>query len=210
MDPKNLMPFAPGQVIFREGEQGELMYILVEGAVELTKKTGKGETILKTVSQPYEFFGEMALVDGRPRSATARAKTIAKLAPIDQATFERMILTNGKFALKIIKVLSERIRRSNAQIGDLIETLPRERLVRGLVDYAVQGGERIYSGIKVNVDEVAAWMNTHLGISAAEAGLFIHRLVKEESISYAATSARSKEAVVLSEDFIRANNRRTG
>jgi CRP/FNR family cyclic AMP-dependent transcriptional regulator len=209
MDTKNVYSYAPGEIIFKEGDEGEFMYILLQGSVDLTKKVGKGETILKTVSIPYEFFGEMALVDGRPRSATARANGAAKLALIDQPSFENMILTNGKFALKIIKVLSERIRRSNTQIGDLIETLPRERLLRGIVDFATQKGERVYSGIKVGVDETAAWMNTRLGISTQDAANFIQRLVKEESISYAASSLRSKECLLLSEDFIKANNRRT-
>jgi len=177
------------------------------GSVELTKKVGKGETILKTVSLPFEFFGEMALVDEGQGRHRPRTQSTTKLAVIDQATFENMILTNGKFALKIIKVLSERIRRSNIQIGDLIETLPRERIIRGLVDYALLKGERIFSGIKLNVDEASAWMNTHLGISLAEAVNFIHRLVKEESINYAPTSSRVRESVVLSSEFIKANNR---
>ena len=58
-----------GETVFAEGDAGDIMYVLLEGAVELRKKVGKGETVLKTVSTPNDFFGEMALIDDRPRSA---------------------------------------------------------------------------------------------------------------------------------------------
>ena len=126
----NVTQFESGEVIFREGEPGDRMYILLAGAVELKIKVDRGETVIKTIDTPNEFFGEMALIDERPRSATAVALRRTNLLAVDGPTFEAMILTNGKFALKIIKVLSERIRRSNEQVSDLIETMPRERIAR--------------------------------------------------------------------------------
>jgi CRP/FNR family transcriptional regulator/CRP/FNR family cyclic AMP-dependent transcriptional regulator len=118
--------YGKGDVIFKEGEKGDLMYVLLEGAVELKMKVEGGETVIKTVDTPNDFFGEMTLLDERPRSATAIASLPTKVLAVDGPTFESMILSNGKFALKIIKVLAARIRRSNVQISELIETMPKD------------------------------------------------------------------------------------
>jgi len=129
MENDNVMDYESGESIFREGEVGDLMYILLLGSVDLKMKVERGETVLKTVDTPNEFFGEMALLDDRPRSASAVATKRTRVLAVNRQTFETMILTNGKFALKIIKVLADRIRRSNDQVSDLIETMPRERIV---------------------------------------------------------------------------------
>jgi CRP-like cAMP-binding protein len=206
----NVKTFESGDLIFKEGEKGDLMYVLLEGAVELKMKVEGGETLLKTVDTPNDFFGEMALLDDRPRSATAIAAKKTRALAVDGPTFESMILANGKFALKIIKILSARVRRSNGQVSELIETMPRERMARGMVDFALRHGERIHEGrIKVNVEALKAWMNSHLGASMGEIESGIYRLLKDETISWAPTSARTKENIVLPEEFVKANDRRT-
>ncbi len=185
------------------------MYILLSGAVDLKKKVDRGEKVLKTVDAPNDFFGEMALIDGRPRSATAVAVKPSKLLVIDESSFEKIILTNGRFALKVIKVLSDRIRNSNFQITDLIETGPRERIQRGMADFAIRYGEKIFNGgTKIPVEGMKTWINSHLGIQKEEIDLHLFRLVKDETVSYAPSSAKTKDNIVLSEDFVRTYNRR--
>lgn len=205
----NVKLLEPGDVVFKEGERGDLMYVLLEGAVELKKKVERGETVLKTVDTPNDFFGEMALLDDRPRSASAIAVKKTKVLAVDGPTFESMILANGKFALKIIKVLAARIRRSNDQVSELIETMPKERIARGMADFALRHGERIHEGaIKVNVEAMKVWINTHLGAAQDEIEAAIYRLLKDETISWAPTSAKTKENLVLPSPFIKANDRR--
>jgi CRP/FNR family transcriptional regulator, cyclic AMP receptor protein len=209
MDGKNLSTFNTGDFVFREGESGSYMFILIEGAVDLKKKVEKGETVLKTVDTPNDFFGEMALIDNRPRSASAVATKPTKLIMVDQTIFENLILNNSKFALKIIKVLSERIRTSNIQISDLIETVPKERIVRGMVDFAIHHGEKIFNGgTKINIEAMKEWVNTHLGIATDDIDSYIFRLLKENTLNYAPTSQKKREDIVLSADFIKANDRR--
>jgi CRP-like cAMP-binding protein len=186
------------------------MYILLQGAVDLTMKVDRGETILKTVSSPNEFFGEMALLDDRPRSASAVATRRTRVIAVDGQTFETMILTNGKFALKIIKVLAERIRNSNNQVSELIETMPRERIARSMADYAIHHGERIHEGaIKVNIEAMKTWINGHIGASVEEIDAAIFRLLKFESILWAPTSAKTKECAILPQTFVQENDRRS-
>jgi CRP/FNR family transcriptional regulator, cyclic AMP receptor protein len=206
----NVKVYEPGDFIFKEGEKGDLMYVLLEGVVDLTMKVEHGETVLKTVDTPNDFFGEMALLDERPRSASAVAEKKTKVLAVDGPTFESMILTNGKFALKIIKVLAARIRVSNDQVSELIETMPKERIARGMTDFAVRHGELIHDGgIKVNVEAMKNWINTHLGAGQDEIEVAIYRLLKDATIAWASTSSKTKENLVLPKEFVKENDRRT-
>jgi CRP-like cAMP-binding protein len=94
-----------GTDIFREGDHGDRMYIVSEGVVELSVK-GK---VIATVSKGG-IFGEMALIDDKPRSATARAKTDCEFATIDEAKFFELVHEKPSFALEVMKVLVERLR----------------------------------------------------------------------------------------------------
>lgn len=207
---ENMKDYESGDLIFKEGEVGNLMYILIQGSVDLKMKVERGETVLKTVDKPNEFFGEMALLDDRPRSASAVATKRTRVLAVDRQTFETMILTNGKFALKIIKVLADRIRSSNDQVSDLIETMPRDRIARGMTDFATHYGERIHDGaIKVNVAAMTVWLNSHIGAPPDEIESAMFRFIKNEMISWAPTSATTHENIVLPENFIKENDRRS-
>ena len=107
--PELLVPFKPGQTIFREGEYGDTMYVLVEGVVEVVV----GFKVVGAF-QPVEIFGEMAVIDAGPRSATVRAKTYCKLAPVNQKRFVFLIQQKPQLALHIMKILVERIRWMNS------------------------------------------------------------------------------------------------
>lgn len=201
--------YEAGDIIFKEGDEGRLMYVLLEGQVDLRVKVDKGEAVIKTVSTPNDFFGEMALIDEKPRSATARAERKTRVLVVDGPSFEAMILQNGKFALKIIKVLSQRLRSSNDRVSELIETLPKERLARGLADYAFRFGETIHDGsYKVGIDHMTTWINQHLGFPAEEIESGIQRFIKGGVLSYALTSAKTHEHLILPLAFMKENDRR--
>ena len=100
-----------GETIFRAYDMGSEMYIILEGEVELTI----GSNTLETLG-PGESFGEMALIDQAPRTATAVAKTACKLAVIPERRFLFMVQTTPQFALQIMKVMADRLRKMNAQL----------------------------------------------------------------------------------------------
>ena len=101
----------PGETIFRTWDMGAEMYVVLEGEVELTID-GK---VLETLG-PGEPFGEMALIDQAPRVATAVAKTQCKLAVISEKRFLFMVQTTPHFALQIMKVMADRIRKMNERM----------------------------------------------------------------------------------------------
>ena len=209
MEQGQVRTVSQGETVFSEGGKGDLMYILLEGAIELRKKVVGGETVLKTVSSPNDMFGEMALIDGRPRSATAVAAKQSKLLVVDGPSFENMILSNGKFALKIIKVLSDRIRHSNATIEELIETAPRERFIHGMVDFAHRFGERIHDGrVRISVKDLRTWVNGRLGFSLEETDAILARLLKGEIVTLSAMGGKGHEEILVPENILRDFDRR--
>ena len=97
-----------GEVIFRAYDMGFEMFIILEGEVELAI----GSKVVETLG-PGEPFGEMALIDQAPRVATATAKTPCKLAVISERRFLFMVQTTPYFALDIMKVMADRLRKMN-------------------------------------------------------------------------------------------------
>jgi CRP/FNR family transcriptional regulator, cyclic AMP receptor protein len=98
--------YAAGQTIFTLGDAGEHMYIVRSGAVDLSI----GDKVVETV-EANGIFGELALVDGQVRSATARARESCELAPIDKKTFVLMVDEAPHFALNVMRVMANRLRR---------------------------------------------------------------------------------------------------
>ncbi len=102
-----LATYDPGEIIFAEGDKGGHMYVVRSGDVEI-EQNGK---IIETLSGGG-IFGEMALIDGSPRSATARAKTACELAPINEKSFLFLVHETPFFAIAVMRTLAERLRRS--------------------------------------------------------------------------------------------------
>jgi CRP-like cAMP-binding protein len=100
--------YGASQSIFQEGDEGDCMYIVKEGEVDLLYK-GK---LLATV-MPGGIFGEMALIDYLPRSATAIAKSECRLIPVDEKHFARLVQETPAFALQVMRVLVQRLRLMN-------------------------------------------------------------------------------------------------
>jgi CRP-like cAMP-binding protein len=197
--------FERGEIIFREGDLGDLMYILKRGTVELKKKVEKGEVVLKTITKPSEFFGEMALIDRQPRSASAMAVAETTVLAIDGPSFEKMIISNGSFALKIIKILSERIRNTNLQLEKLIETSPRKRIMNGMAGYAFQFGEHLANGpFKVSLRDLRLWINSHQGIAFEELDACVAWMLHSRIVAYAGTS---RDHLIISDRFVREYNK---
>jgi CRP-like cAMP-binding protein len=105
-NPNETRVVSAGTVVFSEGDPGTEMFGIVEGEVEL-----RGSGGLKQRLGPHEVFGEMALVDDSPRSATAVAVTETTLATIDRHRFLFLIQETPMFALEVMAVIADRLRK---------------------------------------------------------------------------------------------------
>ena len=102
--------FQANSTIFAEGSPGDAMYVVLDGEVELRVR---GEVL--EVAGPGDIVGEMALIDTKPRSATARAISDCRLASVDERRFLYLVHDTPLFALHVMRVLADRLRRMNAQ-----------------------------------------------------------------------------------------------
>jgi signal transduction histidine kinase len=119
--------FKEGEVIFDEGDPGDSLYLVGEGSIKISKtgRGGKQETL--GFIQPGNFFGEMALFDGQPRSAKATAAAPTLLASVDDRTFQHILeLAPSRLHMNFLRSVSERLRHVNAHF--IAEVMRTERL----------------------------------------------------------------------------------
>lgn len=100
--------YAAGDVIFGEGDKGDAMYVVRTGEITVERDGRVMETL-----GAGDIFGEMALIDGAPRSATARAKTDCEVAPINEKTFLFLVHETPFFAIAVMRTLAGRLRHMN-------------------------------------------------------------------------------------------------
>jgi CRP/FNR family transcriptional regulator, cyclic AMP receptor protein len=105
---KESIAFPAGRYVCKSGEPGEAMYIVTEGEVDILD----GSAVLETAG-PGSIVGELALIDDEPRSAAVIAKTDCRLVPVDRHRFQYMVQETPLFALSVMKVLADRLRRKN-------------------------------------------------------------------------------------------------
>ncbi len=110
---KCINEYGVGDVIFEEGSTGRELYVVLDGQVEIAKVNGASKTVIITLGKG-EFFGEMAVIDGSSRSATAiAASDNTRVMRINHARFVYLVSQQPAFALMIMDALSKRLRASN-------------------------------------------------------------------------------------------------
>ena len=116
-----------GEVIFREGDQGDLLYLVGEGSVKISKSGRGGEQETLGYIQSGNFFGEMALLDGQPRSAMATAAETTLLGTVDEPTFQHILeLAPSRLHMNFLRSVTERLRSINSHF--ISEVMRTERL----------------------------------------------------------------------------------
>jgi len=111
---KCINEFDVGDVIFEEGSTGRELFVVLDGRIDIVKKSGASKTVIVTLSKG-EFFGEMAVIDGSARSATAvSAAPNTRVMRINHARFVYLVSQQPAFALMVMDALSKRLRASNA------------------------------------------------------------------------------------------------
>lgn len=191
---KNVKFYLAGEIIFAEGAPGDLMFVILEGEVEILKAAQAGSAKVLSVLGKGEFFGEMALLDDRPRSASAVAKTDAKLLGMNDAVLDTYIQSNPEFAGKMIRNLVQRLRGANKLIEQALAGNTGKVVLEGLAEYAREKGLPTVKGLRVSVPAFADWAAGHLGIpersipdivrSLIERGLVLTSALGENEIVY--------------------------
>lgn len=114
-----------GKVLFRDGDEGELLYVVSRGELAVIKEVDGTEREL-AVLLAGAFVGELSLLNGEPRSATVKAKTDCVLQVYDRPSFEALLHRNPSVAVRIVYELANRLQTSNNALAQLRRQLEQE------------------------------------------------------------------------------------
>jgi CRP-like cAMP-binding protein len=132
-------------VVFFENEEGDSFFMILEGRIKVTILGDDGREIILSVLGPGDFFGEMALLDNEPRSATAIAVEESELLILQRTDFQG-VATKRTITGALIRVLTARLRRANHQISTLALLDVYGRVARVILDMAREEGKRLKDG----------------------------------------------------------------
>jgi CRP-like cAMP-binding protein len=146
--------YAAGTILFHEGEPGEEMYVIRSGKVRISKRVYDGERTLGVLGAG-EFFGEMAILSGKPRSATATVVEDARLLAIDGKIFETMIQANLEVAVRMIRKLATRLANADKQI-EMLLLKDHDLRVASYFLGLMEAQDVDFGKVNVDVEEIAA------------------------------------------------------
>ena len=141
-----------GDILFREGDQGDRLYVIGEGKIKLGRTSADGRENLLAILGPGEMFGELALFDPGPRTATATAVAEAQLIALGHEDLSSFLSGRPAIAATLLAALARRLRRTNETLADLVFTDVPGRVAKALLDLSNRFGRPSEDGILVAHD----------------------------------------------------------
>ncbi|HVU60264.1 MAG TPA: Crp/Fnr family transcriptional regulator [Mycobacteriales bacterium] len=141
-----------GHIVFSEGDDGDRLFIVLDGKVKITRASMDGRENLIAVLGTAEMFGELSLFDPGPRTASVSAVTDATLASLDHDDLRPLLLERPGVAVELLQALAQRLRRTNEAMADLVFTDVPGRVAKALLDLADKFGVVEADGTRVRHD----------------------------------------------------------
>lgn len=189
--------FRAGEVLFREGEAGAEMFVIQGGLVQVSKRVGDEERPIAVLGRG-EFLGEMAILNRKPRTATATALEDTPCLVFDGKTLETMIAKNTEIAVRLVKKLASRLDAADTLVEILLHPDPRARVLMGLKRHAEAFGDTVEKGVELHVD--AATLAQEVGVERSQVEEVLTRLRRLRIVSPAGTG---DDAALLVTDVAR-------
>lgn len=141
-----------GEILFGEGDEGDQLYVVIEGKIKLGRRSVDGRENLIAILGPGQMFGELSFFDPGPRSATATAVTDVELRSLGHSALNPVLQSHPDVAYALLNQLAGRLRRTNEVVGDLVFSDVPGRVSKALLDLASRFGRQADDGIHVNHD----------------------------------------------------------
>jgi CRP/FNR family transcriptional regulator/CRP/FNR family cyclic AMP-dependent transcriptional regulator len=154
-----------GDIIFQKDDPGESLFLVESGSVAISVPGVDGSEMTLARVGPGDFFGDMSLLDGSPRSASAVAAAESTLLVLERDDFIGLIRQRPEAALSILAVITQRLRGSDEMISDLRFLDAGGRLARRLLDLAADHGVRRQDGILLNMRLTQEELATMIGVT---------------------------------------------
>jgi CRP/FNR family transcriptional regulator len=139
-------------VVFREGEPGDRLFIVIDGKVKISRAAADGRENVLAVLGATEMFGELSLFDPGPRTATVTTVTETTLASLDHDDLRPLLSERPGVAVHLLQALAQRLRRTNEAMADLVFTDVPGRVAKALLDLADKFGVAESAGTRVRHD----------------------------------------------------------
>ena len=176
--------FTPKEVIFQKGDPGDRLYAITSGRVGITTLSEEGKEIILNILDPGEIFGEIALLDGKQRTADAVAMEATELLGVNRAHFLQLLERNPKLCIRLMIVLCERIRWTSDIIEDTIFLDVPHRLAKRLLTLVEQYGESTEAGIRIKIRLSQENLGQMLGVTRESINKGIRLLEEKHIIVY--------------------------
>ena len=139
-----------GQVLFKEGDPGDRLFVVVEGKLKLGTSSGDGRENLLSILGPGDMFGELSLFDPGPRTATATAVTDSRVLALANDQVIGWVTAHPQVSLQLLKRLARRLRRTNEVLADLVFADVPGRVAKAIMDLGERFGTKKDDGLHVN------------------------------------------------------------
>lgn len=143
--------FQPGDVVMRKGDPGDAMYVIMRGQVRIVLPSNDGGEALVATMDEGDFFGELSLIDGEPRSATIIATEPTETMVVYREGFQDFLRASPEIAIEMLQALSRRLRQSDEFIADAAFLDVPGRLAKKLLELAERYGKTGPSGISIGL-----------------------------------------------------------
>lgn len=176
--------YAKGEVIFHQGDVGTALFIIRKGEVAIRLSSSDGRAVTLALLKRGEAFGELALLDGEPRSTDAVTREEAHLLSLHQEDFRRFLIDRPQVAMGLLAVLSRMVRRVTQLVHDAAFLDARTRLARVLLDLARTQGQTVAEG-KVLIPKLTQGDLANLcGVTRESANKWLRFYVHEGLLAY--------------------------
>jgi len=132
--------------VFHAGDPADAVFVVASGRVKVVITSSDGKEFILTVLGAGQVFGEMALLESAPRSASVVTLSAVEVLVINRVDFQRLLESNPRISLKLMAILSRRLRRANSKMESLAYMDVAGRLARYLLDLARDHGQRLGNG----------------------------------------------------------------
>jgi CRP/FNR family cyclic AMP-dependent transcriptional regulator len=143
--------FHAGEIVFHRDDTGQVLYVIRAGKVKIFVTGPEGQDMVLAILGPGDYFGELALLDGLPRSASAVAIEVADTLALQRTDFIRAVERHPRIAIQVMNVLSRRLRQTDAMIEDLLFLDVHGRVAKKLLELAELHGVRTPEGLRIEL-----------------------------------------------------------
>ena len=187
-----------GEVIFHQDDPGSAMHIVKSGQVKIATTSPEGEEVIMAILKDSDFFGELSLLDDKPRSADAVAMEVTQTLTLRRDDFMDMLARHPEMVSGVLASLAERLRRTDQLLEDAVFLDLPARLSKRLLELAQKHGVKTEKGLEIDLRLTQQDLAAALGVTRVALNKHLGRLQDDDLISL-----ESKRIIITHQEELR-------